>query len=124
MQKAFILLLTCLVMFSCGNKSTTIRDKAIKSDSLVAEIYAIQRTKNALEIKVMSSGCTKPAHFKLEYGRVFDDTVQLKIVKTKRDFCKKKPFSKSIRLELDFGNGKNSSKIVVLNPILPNPFEK
>ena len=72
----------------------------IAGDKNTAEIlYGIQLNKEQLEIRVKSTGCTKPEHFKVE-TKAEADHQQLLIVRTKTDRCRAMPRIITVNLDI------------------------
>lgn len=93
--KKNIFVVAALLLFVVAGCATTPEEKTGQEAVLFNPVVAI----DALEVSVVSNGCTKPEHFYLLVGE--DNLIELR--RTKEDMCRAAP--KLVRYSFEYGFG-------------------
>lgn len=97
----YLLICLCCFLAACSSVASEKESKLTRSKTTLAKLYAAEFFPTKLQVKVLSSGCSQPKHFKLVYNQVEENKTEISVIRLKRDMCRKKYFLKSIELELD-----------------------
>lgn len=99
---------------SAANKQLHTKDSSA-SKSQIAVLQSARLNTKSLAFEVLSYGCSKKSHFKLDYSQIEQSKVNITVIRLKPDLCKKKPELKLIELPLrDIFNEK--TVVSVTNP--------
>lgn len=106
-------------LLACGCSSATNKQfqnkESSASKSQIAVLHSARLNTKSLTFEVLSYGCSKNSHFKLDYSQVEQNKVSITVIRLRPDLCKKKPELKLMELPLR-GILNEKSIVSVTNP--------
>ena len=102
------------LIVGCSSFASNAQDHSSKK--ALEPLYGIALIKNAVELKVKSTGCTNKEDFVVDL-KLSESGVQIVVNRTKPDMCRRMPKVITIKKSLDYSYIEPNLSIMLLNPL-------
>jgi len=116
MIKTQIAYLSTLMVFIVGCSSFASNAQDQSNHNVLEPLYGISMIKNAVKIKVRSTGCTNEEDFVIDLN-ISESAPHLAVKRTKPDMCRRMPQIITIEKSLDYSALEPNLSIMLLNPL-------
>ncbi len=115
-MKTRVTFLSAFMALIVGCSSVASHAQEYSGKKALEALYGIAMIKNAVELKVKSTGCTTKEDFVIEL-KFSGAEAKLEVVRTKPDMCRRMPKIITITKTLDYSAIEPNLSIMLLNPL-------